>query len=256
MVKLFAKIKKPLLFAVSLLPIAIIGGFFTGGYIIDTLAPEALQEVIAQVGDVNILSIVTMVQTITYALVCGFFGYLITDKIGLIKPFKFKSKSVVVSLIFGAITGSLIGIDHFTTGAVYPEIQTANISGVTFDGVMASILYGGVIEEVMLRLFFMSILALIIWKIFFRKYTADNMPQKLYIIANVVAALVFAAGHLPATIGIFGTLTPVIVIRCFLLNGLGGYLFGELFRKYGIGYAMIAHATAHIVKFIIFAIFI
>ena len=41
-----------------------------------------------------------------------------------------------------------------------------------------------------------------------------------------------------------------------MVNGVAGFLFGELFRKYGIGYAMTAHATAHIVKFIIFAIFI
>ncbi len=256
MTKLLAKIKKPLLFAVSLLPIAIIGGFFTGRYMIDTLSPEALQEVVAQVGDLNMLTVVTMVQTITYALVCGFFGYLITDKIGLIKPFKFKSKGVVVALIFGVFTGALLGVDHFTIGAKYIEIQTANINGFTLNGVIASIFYGGIIEEVMLRFFFMALLALIIWKLFFRKYTADNIPQKVYIIANVAAALVFAAGHLPATIGIFGALTPIIVIRCFVLNGLGGYLFGELFRKHGIGYSMIAHATAHIAKFIIFAIFI
>lgn len=256
MTQLVNKIKKPLLFAVLLLPVAIIGGFFTGRYLIDTLSPEALQEVILQIGDVNVLVIVAMVQTITYALVCGFLGYLITDKIGLIKPFKFKSKGVVVGLIFGILLGVLLGVDHFTSGAIYPEIQTANINGFTFDGVMSSVLYGGIIEEVMMRLFFMAILALIVWKLFFRKYTVNNMPQKVYIIANVVAALAFAAGHLPATIGIFGSLTPLIVTRCFVLNGLGGYLFGEVFRKYGIGYAMIAHATAHIVKFIIFAIFI
>ena len=47
-----------------------------------------------------------------------------------------------------------------------------------------------------------------------------------------------------------------IIARCFVLNGVAGYIFGELFRKYGIGYAMTAHAMAHIVKFIIFAIFI
>ena len=85
---------------------------------------------------------------------------------------------------------------------------------------------------------------------------ANNIPQKVYIIANIVAAFAFAAGHLPATIGMFGELTPYLLIRCFALNGIAGYLFGELFRKHSIGYAMIAHATAHIVKFIIFAIFI
>ncbi len=247
-------LKKPLLFALLLLPVAIVGGIFTALYLLDTLSAQALAEVVSQTGSTSVLVVITVIQTVMYALVCGFFGYIITKKIGLYKPFTLKKKSILSSLIVGTFTGVLIGIDHFVSGALHPEIQTANISSFTINGVLSAILYGGIIEEVMIRLFFMSLLALIIWKLFFRKYSANNIPQKVYIIANIVAALVFAAGHLPATIGMFGELTSYLLIRCFVLNGVAGYLFGELFRKHGIGYAMIAHATAHIVKFIIFAI--
>ncbi|MBQ7964685.1 MAG: CPBP family intramembrane metalloprotease [Ruminococcus sp.] len=248
--------KKALLFTLSLLPVAIIGGICTAIYQLDTLSEEMVQQAVSQLGGVEILIAITTLQTIMYALVCGFIGYIITVKTGLYKPFTLNKKGMLSSLVVGAFTGVLLGIDHFVSCAVYPEIQTVNINSFSLAGVTASILYGGIIEEVMIRLFFMSLIAIIIWKLFFRKYSANNIPQKVYIIANIVAAFAFAAGHLPATIGMFGELTPYLLIRCFALNGIAGYLFGELFRKHSIGYAMIAHATAHIVKFIIFAIFI
>lgn len=249
-------LKKALLFTLSLLPVAIIGGICTAIYQLDTLSEEMVQQAVSQLGSVEILIAITTLQTIMYALVCGFIGYIITVKTGLYKPFTINKKGMLSSLAVGAFTGILLGIDHFASGAVYPEIQTVNINSFSLAGVTASILYGGIIEEVMMRLFFMSLIALIIWKLFFRKHSANDIPQKVYIIANIVAAFAFAAGHLPATIGMFGELTPYLLIRCFALNGIAGYLFGELFRKHSIGYAMIAHATAHIVKFIIFAIFI
>ncbi len=250
------KIKKPLLFTLSLLPVGIIGGICTAYYQINTLSKDMLQQTVDQLGSIGLLVAITTVQTVMYALVCGFVGYIVTDKIGLIKPFTFKKKSILSSLIVGGITGALLVADHFIIGAIYPEIQAYNAASLSLNGVIASVLYGGIIEEIMLRLFFMSLIALVIWKIFFKKYTSDNIPSKVYIIANIVASLVFAAGHLPATVGIFGGLDAFIIIRCFVLNGVAGYLFGDLFRKHGIGYAMIAHATAHITRLLIFAIFI
>ena len=252
-----SKLKKPLLFTFAILPIAIIAGLFTQFYLLETQSQEVIDQAVAQIGSVDMLTVVTVLQTVMMAVFCGFIGYIITDKIGLIKKsFAFKKKGLAMALLFGAILGIVIGVDHFTSGALYPEIQASNVASLSVNGVMASIFYGGIVEELMLRLFFMSLIALIIWKLFFRKHSANNIPQKVYIIANIVAAFAFAAGHLPATIGMFGELTPYLLIRCVALNGIAGYLFGELFRKHSIGYAMIAQATAHIVKFIIFAIFI
>ena len=50
----------------------------------------------------------------------------------------------------------------------------------------------------------------------------------------------FAAGHLPSTAT---TLTPIIFLRCFLLNGTFGYLY----RKYGICYDITSHSGIHLI---------
>lgn len=111
-------------------------------------------------------------------------------------------------------------------------------------------------EEVLLRLFLMSLAAFLIWKLFFRKCSKNEIPQGVFVAANVLCALLFAAGHLPATITMFGTLTPLVLLRCFLLNGGLGLVFGWLYRKYGIQYAMIGHAGAHIISKLIWLVLI
>ena len=55
---------------------------------------------------------------------------------------------------------------------------------------------------------------------------------------------------------IFGQLTPLILVRCFLLNGGLGMLFGWLYRKYGIQYAILGHMMAHMVSKLIWFLFV
>ena len=104
----------------------------------------------------------------------------------------------------------------------------------------------------MLRLFVLSLLAWLIWKLFCRKQ--PECPVWAVILANIAAALLFAAGHLPATVMLFGTLTPLILLRCFLFNGGFALFLGRLYRKYGIIYAMLCHAGIHIVSKLILLI--
>ena len=98
----------------------------------------------------------------------------------------------------------------------------------------------------MMRLFFMSLLAFLGWKLFFRR--SETVPTSILIAANFISALLFAAGHLPATAAMFGALTPLPLLRCFLLNGAAGLVFGWFYRKFGIQYAMLSHALFHIVS--------
>ena len=51
-------------------------------------------------------------------------------------------------------------------------------------------------------------------------------------------------------------LTPMIILRCFLLNGTLGLMFGWLYRKYGLRYAMIAHMGCHIISKMIWILFV
>lgn len=251
-----AKFKKPLLFVLCLLPIAIAAGIFTVFYQLDTYSEEALAEMIAQFGSKDIIVVISMVQVVIYTLFCGFFGYLLADKIGLWKPIKPEKKKLIITLGISVLGGILFSLDYWTFGSVIDGIQEGSASGLTGSGIIASILYGGVIEEVMLRLFFLSLIAFVIWKVFCRNRGREEIPTAVFVIANLIAALAFAAGHLPATLYTFGELTPLLLFRCFLLNGGFGLIFGRLYRKYGIVYAMISHALFHIVSKLIWIIFI
>ena len=117
--------------------------------------------------------------------------------------------------------------------------------------ILASVVYGGIIEEVMLRLFTMSLVAFLLQKLFRKEIATVG----ILIAANVIAALLFAAAHLPATAMLMG-ISPLIIFRCFLLNGGFGLLFGWLYRKYGLRYAMIAHGGCHVVSKLIWILFV
>lgn len=250
------KFKKPLLFALCLVPMAVIAGIFTGIYQLGTYSEEMKAELIAQLGSTSAFIMVATVQTVTYALFCGFFGYILANQTGLWKPMKLEKKKLIITLIISVIGGILFSIDYWTFGSVIDGVQAATVEGMTVSGVIASVLYGGIIEEVMMRLFLMSLIALLIWKVFFRKYDKEQIPTGVFVAANVISALAFAAGHLPATWSIFGELTPLILVRCFLLNGGFGIVFGWFYRKYGIGYAMLSHAVFHIVSKLIWVVLI
>ena len=247
-------LKKSLLFSLAILPIAIVAIIFTCLYQFEMYPPEILEEAVAQVGSMAIVWIITVVQNVGLIMFCCFFGYILAEKLGLWKPIKFDKRSLTVTLILSIIAGIIFSLDPWTFGNLIDGIKESTAAGMTVYGIIASILYGGIIEEILLRLFVMSLIAFLISKIFYKK--REEIPAKVFVIANIVAALLFAAGHLPATFVTFGELSPMLLFRCFLFNGGFGMLFGWLYRKHGLHYAMISHATVHIVSKIIWFIFI
>ena len=247
-------LKKSLLFSLAILPIAIVAIIFTCLYQFEMYPPEILEEAVAQVGSMAIVWIITVVQNVGLIMFCCFFGYILAEKLGLWKPIKFEKRSLTVTLILSVIAGIIFSLDPWTFGNLIDGIKESTAAGMTPNGIIASILYGGIIEEILMRLFVMSLIAFLISKIFYKK--REEIPAKVFVIANIVAALLFAAGHLPATLVTFGELSPMLLFRCFLFNGGFGMLFGWLYRKHGLHYAMISHATVHIVSKIIWFIFI
>lgn len=247
-------LKKALLFTLALLPVAIVGGYFSARYQMAVLDSSMLAEALEQVGGENMLVLLTAVQTVMYAAVCGFLGYILAENTGLMKPLRIEKKPLVTTLLLSLGGGVLFSLDYWTFGALMPELRQGMDVNLSLDCWLASVLYGGVIEEVMLRLFVMSLLSFIIWKIFARK--SEKAPTGAIIAANIIAAVLFAAGHLPATAAMFGALTPLLLVRCFLLNGCFGALFGELYRRHGIQYAMLSHALLHIISKTVWLLFI
>lgn len=243
-----SRTKRALLFTLALLPVALVAGFFAARYTLKFVDPAVLHQAVEQLGSETALLLITVIQAVLFALVCGFFGYILSDRIGLMRPFRFAKKPLCMTLAASLIGGVLFSLDAWTFGRWIPEIGASYAAAGTFDADtwIASILYGGIIEEVMMRLFLMSLIAFLVWKIFLKK--RETVPTGVLIAANIVAALLFAAGHIPATLLTFGALTPLLLLRCFLLNGAFGLLFGRLYRKYGIQYAMLSHLLLHIVS--------
>lgn len=248
------RLKAPLLFALAMAPIGAVAGYFTILYQMEMFDGATLALVLEQFGSREALIAVYILQTVVYACFCGFFGHILAGKLGLWKPWKPERDGVRTACLWGLGAGIVLALDHWTFGAVIPGIQEANAASLSLNMVVCSVLYGGIVEELMLRLFFMSLIAWLIRKLFFRK--RECCPEGVVSAANVIAALVFAAGHLPATVMLLGELTPLTVFRCFLLNGGFGLVFGRMYRKYGIGYAMACHALAHIVSKTIWLIFL
>jgi membrane protease YdiL (CAAX protease family) len=247
-------IKKPLIFSLAVLPIAIVAIIFTCLYQFEMYPPEILEEAVAQVGSMALVWIITVVQNVGLIMFCCFFGYILAEKLGLWKPIIFEKRALTVTFLLSALVGIILSLDPWTFGNLIDGIKESTATGMTVYGIIASILYGGIIEEILMRLFVMSLIAFLIAKIFYKK--CDEIPAKVFVIANIVAALLFAAGHLPATLVTFGELSPMLLFRCFLFNGGFGMLFGWLYRKHGLHYAMLSHMTAHIVSKIIWFVFI
>lgn len=112
-----------------------------------------------------------------------------------------------------------------------------------WQGLLASF-SAGVTEEVLLRLFVMTLL---VWLGGLLSRRPNGQPTMAVIwVANALAALLFGAAHLPAQAAIT-PLTPIVIAAVIGLNAMGGVFFGWMYASRGLESAMISHASADIV---------
>lgn len=197
-------------------------------------------------------------------------GLLLANRIGLGLPIleaRLNGESVAdrvrailpLSIIIGVVASLLIigleavifqpALARELGDSVNPlNLQTAQPPA--WQGFLASF-YGGISEEVMLRLFVMSLLA---WLGSFISKTAEGKPTSaVFWTANILAAVLFGLGHLPATANLI-PLTPLVITRAIVLNGLAGVAFGWLYWKRGLESAIVAHFSADIVLHVLLAL--
>lgn len=125
---------------------------------------------------------------------------------------------------------------------VLPPSAAAFGEVVLWKRLLAGFLYGGLAEEVLLRLFLVSALVYLLARGWRAGARAGTVPL---VLAIAVAATVFGLGHLPATAAL-APLTPAIIMRALLLNGLVGVVCGLIYVRRGLEAAMAAHAAAHL----------
>lgn len=209
-------------------------------------------ELLSKVGQpIEIIFIAQFIQSLILFSIVIFLGLFFTKKINFKLPLiesileKGNYKAVLKkilwkSILIGAITAIIIYVADLFFIAQGGGISTHESYAPIWQKLLASV-YGGITEEILMRLFLMSFFIWIGIKIFRKKE-----PSKIGIIIPIIlAAVIFGLGHLPITASIT-EITPIIVSRAIILNGIGGVIFGWLFWKKGLESAMIAHFTADI----------
>lgn len=177
-------------------------------------------------------------------------GEAVMDRIRAILP---------ISILLGVIAAVLIVVLDLAVFQPALSRQLGDTADALFlqatppaawKGFLASF-YGGIVEEVLLRLFLMSMLA---WLGSFVSKTREGKPTSgVFWSANILAAVIFGIGHLPATATLV-PLTPLVITRAILLNGLGGIAFGWLYWKRGLEAAMLSHFSADIILHVVLAL--
>ena len=139
------------------------------------------------------------------------------------------------ALVFAPLVGNAV-----LGGAVIAAPQARGATAAF--GLLAS-LYGGVTEELLLRFGLLTLLAWLGWRLLGRP---AELPDGVAWAAILVAAVLFGLGHLPVTATLF-QLTPAVLARMLVLNGLGGVVFGWLYWRYDLVSAMVAHFAGDVV---------
>jgi membrane protease YdiL (CAAX protease family) len=180
-----------------------------------------------------------------------FLGIRLGHKIGLGAPLinaelnkepvgeKFKEILKIAPLL-GVISGVLIfTIDLFVFSPLLvpatPPIVPSLASRILV------IFYGGIFEELFLRLFILTAVTWFLWRI---KKKEDGTPYTwTFWIGIVLSALLFGLLHISAT-ALAVELTTIVIVRAIVLNGIPGVIFGWLYWKQGIESAIVSHIFA------------
>lgn len=151
----------------------------------------------------------------------------------------------LIPLILGSVCGLLLiggdilfaqinGFGHFPHPA-FPLSIIASLSA-------------GIGEEIAFRSFILGLWGLIFSWIFRRQKSHKGILW----VSNIIAALVFSAGHLGTLMMLTGSSTlaeinPVLLVETFLLNGLVGVVSGQQYIKNGLISAVGVHFWTDVV---------
>jgi hypothetical protein len=195
-----------------------------------------------------------VLQVTVLASIAAWLGALAAPLTGLDAPFfralatgrsagRSLRAEVPRALVLGtAFSAGVLALNHFA-GPLLPEALRHHALPATAlaDRLLAtavgasSAFYGGVVEELLLRWGLLALLAAGLAK-------AGLRDTAGFWLANLLAALLFGAGHLPAANALAGPLGAFGTVYILAGNSLAGLVCGWLFKRRGLEAAMIAHA--------------
>jgi membrane protease YdiL (CAAX protease family) len=206
-----------------------------------------------------LLILIGIVQNLGMLAVMVFVGLKLGQKLGLGAPLlegwlagDSPANQWRGSLREGLITGIGIGvvllIALVALVPLLPNLPFVIVAKLNLWKRILACLYGGLYEEILARLFLLTLVAWLANKAL-RKTNARLSPAAFWI-SNLVVAVLFGLGHLPSA-SLLMPITPLVVAAALSLNGIAAVMFGVLYRKRGLEAAMIAHFTADFVIYVV-----
>jgi membrane protease YdiL (CAAX protease family) len=206
-----------------------------------------------------VLALLSLLQSTVLLAIASSLGLSFAKKVG----FKFTILEQVLSgksnaiqwkdflrlpIVLGIVTAIVIFFGDWLFKRAGVVIDAKYITEIPIWKRFLAAFYGGIGEEILLRLFLLSIL---VW--IFGKITQSEAPLSrsgLVWSAIAITSIIFGLGHLPAT-SMITELTPLVIARAIVLNGIAGLVLGWLYWKRGLEPAIIAHFTADLMILIV-----
>ena len=184
---------------------------------------------------------VAALQTAILTVLCSLLGLRLAPRVALDTSVRIAPSGAWAALVTATVVAVVIVASDIWLFAPYLPATAA--PAFSWLGLVSSMLYGGIIEEVLMRLGVMTLLVWGLWRI------RGALAPWMYIVAIGMSALLFAAGHLPITFQLLcqpGADCTPLVVRALVLNGIGGVGFGYLYWRHGLSAAMLAHMLTHV----------
>lgn len=233
------------------------------------IALELLSPVLSKVDKPNVplplLILAGVIQNLTLLAFTVWLGLKLSRRLGLGAPLleswitsrPVPRKRIAQTLYSGLLTGFSLGIVLCVSLLVLvprlPNLPFVIVAGLPVWKRFLLCFYGGVYEELLTRLFLLTLFAWIVDRSW--RKTVPKLSNPAFWFANIFAAILFGLGHLPSA-SLFMPITPLVVVAALLLNGIAGIAFGYLYRKQGLEAAMIAHFTTDFMIYVVGPLFL
>lgn len=203
------------------------------------------------------IKLLSLIQPTVLLLVAVLIGVVLAPKVGLAAPVAESLAagepvlpSLIPQLLPGVLGGVVGGLSILLiAAALKPFLTTDTIERIgrlgTLLPMLTRVLYGGLIEELLLRWGFMTLLVWIAWRLFQKRLAKPT--SVCFVVAILISSIVFGLGHLPVAILLLPQITVPVVLFVILANSAFGIVAGYLYWKRGLESAMIAHMLCHVV---------
>jgi len=199
-------------------------------------------------------------NSVILALVTGF-GLFLTAKVGLPgapfiegwlsgKSTEERFRTIIQpALIMGVGVGATLLVLYFLVlKNELPQLPLGKAALIPLWKRLLVCLYGGLTEEVLMRVFLFSLLVWILGKVWRSDPGASG--RHVFWAANIILAVLFGLGHLGSVIPLM-PVTFRIVVGALLLNGIASFAFTHIYWRHGLEASMLAHFITDVMIYVI-----